>query len=282
MNIKSNTEDSIAEDMTKFGFLSAKLDDAAHAIVRVHAPWFHLCDRINELAVAAWINHPIDKAGQATTDPEPLAVRLMARAISGFEGAVILLRRGMTVEAGTLARGVYESGFWLAYIFKNAPEAIHWFKIDEDHGKKGRLVEFAALYANNEKLLPDIQASLEEVTKRLEGKPKRPLSPKQIAERANIVNYYAYYKRLCGSSAHASILSTDHYLTFFADGTVGHELGPDMEGIDRMLAFAAHAVILSLTAFSLIISDIPTQRATVELNNELTSMSHQFAVGTFE
>lgn len=281
MTMKRNTEDAIADEMSVVGFLSPKLDAHRSFIVQDHAAWFDVCSRINKLAVSAWINHPIETAGQDPNDPEPLAVRLMARAISGYEAAILVLQLGMTVEGGTLARSVYETGFWIAFIMKNAPEAVRWFNLDDDHGRHGRLKAFANLYANNKELLPGIKADLLKAAKKVEGQP-RPLGMETLAKRGTVDNYYAYYKRLCGSSAHASVMSTDHYLTFFDDGTAGHELGPDMAGIDRMLAFCGHAMIMCITTFSVTVRDLQTQSAIVKLNEEFLQMSQQFALGNFE
>ena len=48
---------------------------------------------------------------------------LFARGISSFQGAVLMIERGMSVEALTLARSCPETSFYLAAIVRN-PAAI--------------------------------------------------------------------------------------------------------------------------------------------------------------
>lgn len=96
------TEDEVSTEMSRDGFLSPLLDTYKSSIIDAHAEWFDFARRLNQTVVKMWLGHPITTEGQLPNDPEPLAVRLMARSMDGFQAAVIVLERGMTVEAGRL------------------------------------------------------------------------------------------------------------------------------------------------------------------------------------
>jgi len=250
MNTTVPTDDSVADDMSIDGFLSPLLHDYIPNITASHPWWFEFARRLNRRIISMWLQHPITTEGLLPLDPEPLAVRLMARAMDSFQGAVLLLERGMTLEAGTLARNVYETGFWLAYIREHPKAATKQFKAEELAAKISRQNGYKQMFAYNPPRLAEIEATLVKLRReRGDSEIKKLLIP-TLAERGKSKEFYIYYKVLCGSSAHASVLSTDHYLNFFDDDTAGHTIGPDIAGIDRKLAFACHAVLLSALAFA--------------------------------
>jgi hypothetical protein len=43
----------------------------------------------------------------------------LIRTLSGFQGAVLMAERGMTVEADTVVRGLYENNLWLRSTLSN-------------------------------------------------------------------------------------------------------------------------------------------------------------------
>ena len=240
---------AVEADMVANGFLSPLLNHYRSSVIEAHPDWFDLANRFNRLAMSVWLDHPISRKGLSINNPEPLTVRLMARAISGFEGAIILLERGMTVEAGTLVRSLYETGFWISYILHHEIAAVKFFKLDELRGKEGRFRAFEKLFATDENKLAEIRATLVKLRGELRGEPKSP-SIEAIATMGGVGNHYANYKVLCGASAHASVTSTGHYLELYDDDTVGHVIGPDIAGTGRMVAFAIHGLIVAFLAFA--------------------------------
>jgi len=242
------TEEQVEEEMRAEGFLSPKLEEFRGAVITSHTGWFALARRFNTLAMKVWLDHPITQDGLAVNSSEPLIIRLFARAISGYQGALMLLERGMTVEAGTLIRSLYETGFWIGYLHDVPTAAVKHFQMDELKSKEGRLRSFEKLYASDPKKLADIRASLVQTRSKLRDQPLPP-GIENIAIKGGAGKHYANYKILCGGSAHASLSSTNHYLEFNEDQTVGHVIGPDIEGTGRMVAFAIHAMFVAFAAF---------------------------------
>src|SRR5690606_36598191 len=99
MNASVPTDETVSDDMAIDGFLSPMLHDYIPNIIEAHPAWFDFARRLNRRIVSMWLQHPITTEGLLPLDPEPLAVRLMARAMDSLQGAVLLLERGMTVEA---------------------------------------------------------------------------------------------------------------------------------------------------------------------------------------
>lgn len=275
------TEDQITEEMKLEGFLSPLLDQYREAVTNAHPNWFDLSRRINRLSMKTWLGHSITSPNQEVNDPEPLAVRLFARAINSFEAAIILLERGMTVEGGNMARSVYETAFWLNYIHKAPKVAIKHFLLDELRGKEGRLKAHEKLYAEHPERLADIKRDLVKVRRQLRDQGKSP-SIEQIATHGDVGHFFAYYKVLCGSSAHASVLSTGHYLNFFDNDEAGHTIGPDIDGTGRKLGFACHALILSLFGFAEIIRNEHTNNELLPLTKEFFELSEKFEFGSLD
>lgn len=244
------TEDEVSMEMSRDGFLSPLLDIYKSSIIDAHTEWFDFARRLNQTIVKMWLGHPITAAGQKPNDPEPLAVRLMARSMNGFEAAVIVLERGMTVEGGTLARSVYESGFWLAYIREHPVAARKQFLFEELVSAIGRNVSYEKMFAANPERLAEIKATLVDLRRKRSSASMQKMGIETVATNGKSEAFYTFYEVLCGSSAHASVLSTDHYLQFFDDETAGHTIGPDIDGAARKLAYACHGVLLSALAFA--------------------------------
>lgn len=266
-------------DMNANGFLSPELDHHLSAITDAHPIWFDLATRLNRLAMKVWLEHPIVREGLAVNAKEPVTVRLMARSISGYEGAIILLQRGMTVEAGTLIRSIYETAFWIGYILHHETAALKFFELDELRSKEGRFKAYEKLFSTDAEKLAGVRAELVAIRSQLRGEPKAP-SIEDIATRGGVGNHYANYKLLCGTSAHASITSTGHYLEFYEDRTVGHVIGPDIAGTGRMIAFAVHSLIVAFLGFAQAVDSEPFGKELEAICKEYFSRAKGFSDGT--
>lgn len=92
--VVASDAEMVADQMAKDGFLSPLLHDYIPNIVSEHPDWFDYVRRLNAVVMTMWKDHPITTAGQLPMDREPLAVRLLARALSSFQGAILMLERG--------------------------------------------------------------------------------------------------------------------------------------------------------------------------------------------
>lgn len=281
MNTAAPTEDSVADGMSIDGFLSPLLHQFIPNIVAAHPEWFDYARRLNAVVMKMWKYHPITAAGQLPMDQEPLAVRLAARSMSSFQGAILMLERGMVIEAGTLARSNYETGFWLSYLRDHPVAAIKHFEIDEIHSAIGRHEGYLKLYADNPERTVSVNAALAKLRATKNKTTLKKLGMEALAKAGDCGDFYTFYRVLCGTSAHASVRSTDYYLKLFPDQTLGHEFGPDIEGIPQQAAFNCHAMLLCALSFAHI-TEAGDAQALHDLTVEFDKRSQAMPFGTLD
>jgi hypothetical protein len=243
------TEEEVKAGLTRDGFLAPELNGFRQVIIESNPLWFDYARRLNRVAVALWLDDPVSEPGVAINSPEPVAVRLFARAMNSFQGAVILLERGMTMEAGGLARAVYETAFWIGYLSKSPAEAIEHFEVDDLTGLRGRLRALSRQHADDPALMATIKVRLREVDALLEGRSK-PLRIDEVAERAGFSDFFASHRVLSGMAAHASVASISHYLNIHGDGTAGHAIGPDVAGLPEKITHCCRALLMATDAYA--------------------------------
>lgn len=269
MALTDEDYDRIEASMTLDGFLSPLVEVFKDDLREEHERWFDFAERLNRIAVGAWTGHAIEEEGLDPHHSIPIAVRLMARAMNSFAGACMMANRGLTVEAGTLARSIYEAEFWLGWFVKEPEAAKAAFLMDDLLGQRGRLSSFVKLHPAGSVARTRGEAHLAKVVDQI-PKGRRPTSMETVANGAGFPNHYSAYRVLCGHSAHASVTSVDKYLRAYDDQTVGHELSPDRDGIPRMLAFACHPMLTITHLFVTMIGDR-------EREDELNKMIFEWA-----
>ncbi|WP_332748044.1 DUF5677 domain-containing protein [Sphingomonas sp. ZB1N12] len=188
--------------------------------------------------------------GRSSHDPLCVAIQIVPRALSSFQGAIILAERGMNTEALTLVRSIYECGFWIGYLHESPDAARDDFFADtiKNEIKVREIV----------KGLPFIEAEpaasyvLEIDQLRVEAKKytRRPPDIKTVSDNSGFGDRYAEYRRLCGMAAHTSLTSIMQYISFEQDGTFkGHVIGPNETEVPNTLGFALGAMMIVIEAF---------------------------------
>jgi hypothetical protein len=97
-----------------------------------HASAFALADRLNRVAQQVMLGAEVP-----IEDNRSLLILLFfARCLSSFQGALLMVERGMTVEALTLARNCLESSFLLGAVVADAGFADRLIQSDTAYKKK--------------------------------------------------------------------------------------------------------------------------------------------------
>jgi hypothetical protein len=231
----------IDQSIREEGSLSPVIDEIAEHIQVEHGEVFDLAYRLNRLVIAEWLS--ADNSGEVLSRHR-IANRMMLRALNGFAGCTILARRGMEVEAQTLAMTIYECAFCLGFFHKHADEAVPMFVLDNDRN----IAQYTLALATCEPgRIPD-----EEIKDKQDfidrAKKKKNLGPMALAKAAKMDDSYVHYKWLCGMSAHSSVSSLDRYLTEDKDG---HEFDFSGDGIPRTMSLACHGLIEAFAHYSL-------------------------------
>ena len=76
-----------------------------HAHIRTKYPdSFAIADELNTLGQGFYVESTELLTGRYSHDPLSVAIQLMPRALSAYQGSILLAERGMHIEALTLAR----------------------------------------------------------------------------------------------------------------------------------------------------------------------------------
>ena len=227
------------------GFLEPN-DRALIAHIRGrHADSFAFIERLNHLAMSVLLV-------ETPRMPEELYVAtLYARAVTLFQGAVLMAERGMAAEARTLVRGCAETAIALgcARLDRSFLE-----KLDEDFDKH------RIALANDLLRLPeddrhvsaeqraDLRAMIAEVSS--EYTPPHPVRIKwaDAAVTASMMDLYlTVYRQTSADAAHAGLKALERHVATNASGDIaGLRFFPDVEGAGETLS-AAIASLLHAT-----------------------------------
>ncbi|PBB26129.1 MULTISPECIES: DUF5677 domain-containing protein [unclassified Mesorhizobium] len=247
--VNMESEDDLARSIREDGFLSESLESALPRFREINREWVDFSKDLNRLALRFWIAHDNVVLGRTGMDPVSIACRIMLRALSNFQAAIILAERGLVAEADCLSRGLYEAGFWLGYLSEEPTEAAGAFIADEKNSQKSLLKHLRRI----EEATPGVFGlDLAEIDRRISAVgPSKSQDLEELAKKAGHSLFYSTYKRLSSGSAHASLASTYAFMSKNADGTFsGHIFGPDVEGAMSSFSSACHGLILCIAGYS--------------------------------
>jgi hypothetical protein len=266
----SCTESQFVETFRSLGFLSPFVEEATVYYIAMNREWFDHAEALNKEGIACYNRRDGAFAGLSTHHPVSVSTRLIYRALSVFQGALILFRRAMIPEGDTLARGIYEIAFWLGYINEAGEDAVRAFVNDERKSQKGQADYYLEQMAAGA-LASDatVELQLREMVDRLKAEiaTGESVSVKTVAKRSGLYAYYEAYKRLSSSAAHSSLNSLHRYLKPGAEGSYdGHLIGPDPDGLAESLPALCIGLGISLAMYCTI---VPDAAGDLELNDLL-------------
>ena len=231
----------------KSGFLSP---DVANWIQKHRAEndwWFLFVEKLNSVgqSLLHGLNVKIEADG---ADSDLLAMLLFTRALSNFQGTVLMAERGMVVEARTLARSCLETTFCLVAMIQGKTEFADEFRRASLQSRRGR-AQFI-LKEPDRLAFTDIESvdSLRKYAEQLEKHPEKlsGLKFEQIAEKIGLDDMYLFYRQLSADAAHPSIEALSRYVR--DDGQMAW--GPNCETteISDTLNLASHFLICACAA----------------------------------
>lgn len=201
------------------GFLSDQLRADIPILRKANEHWLALIEDMS-----ACLQQTAVKACESVKgspfDPHPLGLLVLHRANGLVQGAIVMLERGMVVEAKTLARSVLECAFVMAGLH-DQPEKVRAMMIaDMDAAKKGQAKAILKIGAGKD------ADALEERVKEF-GK-VRNIAIDELAELGLLKNLYLYYRVLSNDAAHPSGKSLRRHMHMAEDGKSwgGYKFGP--------------------------------------------------------
>ena len=227
------------------GFLSTEMVDASRQCRNQYAEWFTLCESINKFSIALTSKttyHPDNRQ-------ECLAAALFLRALSIFEGIIILIERCMLNEAKILLRTLMEVLFALRAITLHAEVAEEFY---QSHltAKRRALLKFRKSSLN----LADSQGrDLTERIKELDGlidKKRIYMTTEYLAKRAELYDFYATAYTVLSWTVHSNILDIagSHMVGQF-DSHINIDsihLSVQMEEVEKWFVSACECMVLAM------------------------------------
>lgn len=180
-----------------------------------HIAWFSLADHLSNTALAQMQEIKISDA----TDVDLIAALLFMRGVSGFQAAIVLAERGFSGEARTLARGCFETAFYLGALHND--HAFLEDLLSDDADRRGkiaralmRLPDGLGLEAEQIETLRKFDESI-----RLSDTQPKGIGIYEAAKRAGLADVYdTYYRGLSNDASHPSITSLYRYVESKPDG----------------------------------------------------------------
>ncbi len=161
-----------------------------------------------------------------STDPKIIAIFLLVRTLSNFEGLIELIRSPRIVEARILARRCFENLFAVAALRDRGSSFVKDMIEDHKADRKARgefLLEQTAGHANR-----GWEHKLRSFLKKIAQKDARTtsLSPKRVAKMGPLLKGYVFYAELSADAAHPTLDALQRYFVRAREG------GEVVRGID--------------------------------------------------
>jgi hypothetical protein len=211
-----------------------------------HAKWFNLADRLNRICQRVMLAAVVPDG-----DNRALLVMLFfARALSSFQGAVLMIERGMSVEALTLSRSCLESSFYLGAVAHSPDFIERLISSDTAHKRKVAtwLTNPAAAVAE---LSADQLEKLRGFLVNLKAAPAKaaPVTIKSAADTAGLSDIYeTVYRDLSDRAAHPSLNSLLRHISLDAHGNaIGLRFGPETTGVGETILAMTTALFYAVT-----------------------------------
>lgn len=202
--------------MENDGFLGSKVDTDKKYLIEKYSDFFEYVKDINRYCMVFLRQLKVSE----NYDYKFVIHTLYIRLLEYFQGAFILLERGIMPPAKVLTRGMLEIVFILGALEKNPTLLSCYFDQFQDGRKKALK---AALQFKNDLLRKDakkhnIEKYYVELKKELCDKELKVLKPKQWAMAAQMEDFYNLYYVSYSDSTHSNLAALDDHLDNTIDG----------------------------------------------------------------
>ena len=213
------------------GFLASEVGDFIKRHQADHAAAFALARDLNKLGQKAL--RRVNVVGKALGDVEPLIFLLLIRALSNFQGAILMAEYGALAESRTLSRTCLETVFCLAALARGGDEFIRRLisalLADRKSTANWILQKPAIREAMGQENIEKLRQFVDSMSARLDTLQK--LGIEEMARQGELEPLYTWYRQLSGDAAHPSLDALERYL-IKGDGGEWEEIrwGPNCDG----------------------------------------------------
>lgn len=224
-------------DLRGDGFLSQAVDKWAESNEERNQALFEHASRLRDLAIE--LAREISRV--ASSKQQVTLTTLLLRAISSFEGVILLSRRGMFVESRTIARNALGTAFYIGALVDD-PSFVDKMAADHAKHRKTLATELINDKAHADVIGADVLERLQSFLNDLgaSGQELGKVVSEQAARQSGMAPLYSFFRDFSGD-AHPTIQSLSRYTDGQPDVT-GFRLQPDDECAHQALAHAMPAL----------------------------------------
>jgi hypothetical protein len=231
------------------GFLSSDITQFIGKHRQDNQAAFDLADALNRTAQQLMLGSQVRMEGDLLGEKN-LAQLLFVRALSNFQGAILMAERGAVVEARTLARTCLETAFALVAAVK-MDEAFIDRMVASEMGSKSKGANWLLNRTDRTDFLqPEAAAGLQAFVERLkaDNEPTGAFATEEMARRAGLDGLYIFFRQFSSDAAHPMLEALNRYVDD-GQGGVGPVIlwGPKC-GADEIADTVVMACCFLLTA----------------------------------
>ncbi len=238
------------------GFLSEEIQQWVEKHRQDNSEWFSLCEEINKFSHKVMLSTEVHE----NVLIELIAATLLVRAMSNFQGMLILAEKGMKHETEVLLRSLVERTFAMVAIDKNGQ--VCKVLVYNDLFRRKRLLNathrnllIGNISDDNQNVEAEIDKNIEEINEEIRERVIQEYNIKDSACDAGMTEVYDTEYKLLSGSLHVNVRDMERHLKIDESKNVKKILwGPDTEGIDFILFSGAEHMLLILTAVAHIFS----------------------------
>lgn len=221
------------------GFLSDQIVDWTIKHRKVNAEYFNLCEDINKFCQKMMLSLEVHNEYL----PEILVASLLARALSNFQGMILLAERGMINECKTLLRCLLEGAFAAVAIEKDTNFAIELVNNDSFQVRRALRAYLKRKYLclEDKKLAEE---KLDAIEQNIKEQNIKEIKIRKIADKAGLLGLYNTAYRVLSGTIHASVRDLQQYLKINEkEKIIGLLWGPVIDDIDFVLLMGVESIL---------------------------------------
>lgn len=247
-------ENDFRREFETTGYLSPIMSDVISTLRARMSGWFGLADAVSStLQQMAFRNTEAVVMDSLSFEQKPVSHCVLLRAVSNFQGSILMAERGMIVPSRIMARTVLEDSFCIAALHDQPEEFLEHLAVDDKLARKGQATAILA----NSTIDPSKEEKLRAFIANIPS--KKNLGPAGVAALGPLRAQYLAYKVLSNDAAHPSATSLMRHMSYNVAKTewLGFKVGPgnDREIVES-LNFAIMAALAIGVAYSTIVSDM--------------------------
>jgi hypothetical protein len=229
-------------DFDLMSFLGKQIDELMEPVLEQNADWYKLMYELIQFANNLRFRMAINQDNVA----EVVTAALLIKATNTFQSVILLSRKGLAADCGTLTRSLMETVIPLKLIAQE--QGFAWDFVRYEKRKRQKLINVILKDSDTfgeiaNQVSEGIRDSLK---KEIEEEDIPELKIEDLAKKAGMTTFYQLAYRQLSEDAHTTIWSLNRYLNIDQEGNVTElDNGPQIFGATDFRT-AAYCILIAL------------------------------------